>query len=265
LTYVEFLSVVACSGFLIFGSWSDLKTREVSNWVWVVSLPVAAILTITRVFLTPDLLMLCAASVLASTALSFGMFEIGFFGGADAKALITLGVALPLFPAFSRPILGLFHPFFPLVVFVNSFLLSLVSIMYVLGRNAYWRIQSRRSFFEGFEHESPLRKILTLVSGYKVALIEIRRSIHLIPIEDVAEKNGRPSRRLRVFVGAEEDRNVTIDRLSRYISTGLLPSQVWATPGLPMMVFITIAFFAALTFGDILFYAIHTMIGTIIR
>jgi len=34
--------------------------------------------------------------------------------------------ALPIF-------LGFFHLFFPLVVFVNSFLLSLVSIGYVLG------------------------------------------------------------------------------------------------------------------------------------
>lgn len=265
MTYVDLLSVVACSGFLIFGSWSDLKTREVSNKVWAVSLPVGTVLTIARVCLTPDLLMLCSLSVLVSVALSFGMFQIGFFGGADAKAMITLGVTLPVFPTFSWPILGFFHPFFPLVVFVTSFLLSLVSIGYVLGKNAHWRIQSRASFFEGFEHESPLKKILTLLSGYKVELFELKRSIHLIPIEDVIEMKGKPFRRLRVFVGAEEDRNVTIDCLSRYISTGLVPGQVWATPGLPMMVFITVAFFAALAFGDILFYAIHAMIGMIIR
>jgi len=242
-----------------------LKAREVSNKVWAISLPVGAVLTAARLWLTPDLLMLCSLSMLASVVLSFSMFEIGFFGGADAKAMITLGVTLPVFPAFSMPILGFFHPFFPLVVFVNSFLLSLVSIVYVLGKNAHWRMQSRQSLFEGFEHESSLKKILTLLSGYKVELLELKKSIHLIPIEDVVEMNGKPSRRLRVFVGAEEDRNVTIDCLSRYISTGLVPDQVWATPGLPMMVFITLAFFAALAFGDILFYAIHTVIGMIIR
>jgi hypothetical protein len=90
-------------------------------------------------------------------------------------------------------------------------------------------------------------------------LSDLRKRTELIPIEDVSENGKTPVRKMRVFVPAEEDRNVVLDRLEEYVSRGVVPTELWVTPGLPMLVFITIGFAATLVIGDILFYAIYSI------
>lgn len=257
--YLDALSAVACATFLIFGSWSDLRTREVSNKVWTISLPIVAIITAARIYLSIGQLLMYVISMSVSIAVSFAVFEIGFFGGADAKAMITLAVALPLYPEAFHPVLGYLHPFFPLIVFTNSFLMSLTSIAYVLVRNVVWKLHNDRPLFEGFEKEPFLKRLLVLLSAYKIQLSELRRRTELIPIEDVSENGGPSFRKMRVFVPAEEDRNVVLDRLEEYVSRGAIPTELWATPGLPMLVFVAVGFAATLVVGDVLFYAIYSV------
>jgi len=260
LVYLDSLSAIVCAAFLTLGSWTDLRTREVPDKVWAVSLPVASVITAIKIYLSSGLLILYVLSISLSIVVSLVIFEVGFFGGADAKAMISVGVALPLFPEIFRPVLGYFHPFFPLVVLTNSFLLSLLSIAYVVCRNLAWRLQTRHPFFSGFEQEPLSKKFLVLLSGYKVELAQLRKSIHLIPLEDVDESGEAPLRKMRIFVGAEEDRNVVVERLARHSSEGLVQSHVWATPGLPMMVFVSLGFLTALIIGDILFYVVYILV-----
>jgi len=260
LTHLDSLSTILCVAFLSYGSWTDLKTREVPDKVWALSLPVASVITTIKVYLSSGLLILYVLSISLSIIVSLVIFKVGFFGGADAKAMISMGVALPLFPEIFRPILGYFHPFFPLVVLTNSFLLSLLSIAYVVYRNLAWRLQTGLPFFSGFEREPLPKKFLVLLSGHKVELAQLRKSIHLIPLEDVDETGEAPLRKMRIFVGAEEDRDVVVERLARHSSEGLVQSHIWATPGLPMMVFVSLGFLTALIIGDILFYVIYILV-----
>jgi len=242
-----------------------LKTREVSNKLWALSLPIVAVITTIKIYLSSGLLFLYVISVSLSIVVSLAIFEVGFFGGADAKAMISLGVALPLFPDMFRPILGYFHPFFPVIVLTNSFFLSLLSIVYVVARNLAWKLHTRQPFFGGFEREPFLKKLLILFSGYKVELAALKKGVHLIPLEDVDEAGGTPLRKMKIFVGAEADRDIVVDRLEKYASRGVVPSQVWITPGLPMLVFISLGFVATLIVGDILFYAIFGMVRLALR
>jgi len=259
LTYLDSLATVVCLAFLILGSWSDLKTREVSNKLWAVSLPIAVAVTAVRIYASSGLLLLYVASISLSIVVSLAIFEVGFFGGADAKAMICLGVALPLFPDMSYPILGYFHPFFPIIVLTNGFLMSLLSILYVVAKNLDWKLHAREPLFRGFEREHLLKKLLIVFSGYRVELTELKQEIHLIPIEDVDEAGGTPLRKMRLFVGSEADRDSVVGRLEKYASTGLVPGTVWVTPGLPMLVFISFGFVASFVIGDILFYAIFSI------
>jgi len=260
IAYLDLLSIIVCIAFLVLGSWSDLKTREVSNKLWATSLPIVAIITAIRVYVSSGLLLLYVISIALSTVISLAIFEVGFFGGADAKAMICLGVALPLFPDIFRPILGYLHPFFPFIVLTNSFLISLLSIAYVVVKNLSWKLYARQPLFEGFEREHFMKKLLVLLSAYRVKLAELKKGIHLIPIEDVDEASGTPLRKITLFVGAEADRDAVVDRLEKYASNGVIRDQVWATPGLPMLVFISFGFIATLIVGDILFYAIFGMV-----
>lgn len=260
LTYLDSLTTMVCLAFLILGSWSDLKTREVSNKLWAASLPIVAVITVIRVYISSGLLLLYVISIALSIVVSLAIFEVGFFGGADAKAMICLGVALPLFPDIFHPILGYLHPFFPFVVLTNSFLISLLSIAYVVAKNLSWKLHARQPLFEGFEREHFLKKLLILFSAYRVELAELRKGIHLIPIEDVEEADGKPIGKIRLFVGAEADRDAVVNRLEKHVSNGVIRDQVWVTPGLPMLVFISFGFVASLVLGDILFYAIFSMV-----
>jgi len=260
IAYLDSLSTVVCAAFLILGSWSDLKTREVSNKLWAVSLPIVAVITVIKAYLSSGLLLLYVISISLSIAASLAILEIGFFGGADAKAMICLGVALPLFPDMFAPILGYFHPFFSFIVLTNSFLISLLSILYVVTMNIAWKLHARQPFFDGFQQEHFLKKLLILLSGYRVELAELKKRIHLIPIEDVEESDGTPLRKMRLFVDAEADRDAVVERLEKYASQGIVSSHVWVTPGLPMLVFIFFGFVASLVVGDILFYTIFTVV-----
>jgi len=260
IAYLDSLSTVVCIAFLVLGSWSDLKTREVSNKLWAASLPIVAIIAAIRAYISPGLLLLYVISIALSIIVSLAIFEVGFFGGADAKAMICLGVAMPLFPDMFRPILGYLHPFFPLIVLTNSFLISLVSIAYVIAENLSWKLHVRQPFFDGFEREHFMKKLLVLFSAYKVKLRELKKGVHLIPIEDVDESDGTPLRKITLFVGAEADRDAVVNRLEKYISNGAIPDQVWVTPGLPMLVFISFGLVASLVIGDILFYLIFGMV-----
>mgnify|MGYP001100241592 CR=1 FL=1 len=234
--------------FLLYASWSDLETREVSNWVWVLYAPVAFFLTILRYGLFNQDFIL---SFVVTLALSLTLFYAGGFGGADAKALICLSLALPIYPVdLLPPTLGVYLPFlFPLSVFINAVFLSLISVVYILVRNFLWKYRNKKKLFEGFEKESLGRKVLVLISGYKVNIATLEKKSYLIPLEDFAETE---EKRKLIAMPRDEEREEIVSKLLAAKRDGHLPSDVWATPGLPMLVFITVGFVVALFFGDIL-------------
>jgi hypothetical protein len=98
----------------LYASYSDYKTREVSNSVWILFAPPAFALTFAELFLFDF-------SALPFFGLCFGLtaafaiilFYAGGFGGADAKALMCLALALPFHPQelFPTPLSGDVSPF----------------------------------------------------------------------------------------------------------------------------------------------------------
>jgi len=60
---LEVLSLILCASFLTLGAWSDLKTREVSNRLWIVSLPIATVITAIKVDISQGLLTSYAISM----------------------------------------------------------------------------------------------------------------------------------------------------------------------------------------------------------
>ena len=238
--------------FLVYASWSDFETREVSNWVWAIFAPLALFLTALQYVLFPqDSLYSYVLPFVVTLALSLILFYAGGFGGADAKALICLSLALPIYPVdLLPPTLGVYLPFlFPLSVFINAVFLSLISVVYILVRNFLWKYRNRKKLFEGFEKESLGRKVLVLISGYKVNIATLEKKSYLIPLEDFAETE---EKRKLIAMPRDEEREEIVSKLLAAKRDGHLPSDVWATPGLPMLVFITVGFVVALFFGDIL-------------
>jgi len=64
-------------------------------------------------------------------------------------------------------------------------------------------------------------------------------------------ETGESRRRLLVFP-KDEEREAIVERILKAASEEKLEKEVWATPGLPMLIFITAGLIVALTFGDII-------------
>ena len=122
---IDTTAVLVSLFFLVVGSIWNLKTREVDDKVWLLYGPLGVALTAVRVVLDPSLLVLVGISFAIAFITSMGLFYFGLTGGADAKAIICLGLTLPLPPSSWLPLIGFsVHPFFPLVVVIMSFISS---------------------------------------------------------------------------------------------------------------------------------------------
>ncbi len=254
--------VLLCLVFLIYASWSDFKTREVSNWVWAIFAPLAFILTSLQFFIfAPGLLQGYVLSFVVTSALSITIFYAGAFGGADAKALICLSLALPFYPAdilqpYSSVVSPLSQMLFTITVFSNAVLLAALSVLYILARNLLWKQKTKKNLFEGFEKESKWRKILVLLCGYKVDIAELEKKEYLYPLEDFDENE-----RKLLVVPKDEDREEIVERIQKAKREGRLQNGVWATPGLPMLIFVTIGLIVALVYGDIVWVFVRSALG----
>jgi preflagellin peptidase FlaK len=243
---------IICLSFLIYASWSDYKTREVSNKVWIILGPLALALTAFQFFVfTPELLLTYVLSFTVTSALALAIFYSGGFGGADAKALICISLALPVYPSYLLPQpLGLFSPLFPLTIFTNSVLLGALSVFYALLHNLLWMARNRGGLFEGLETQSFGRKIVALFNGYKVKVSKLENG-HMYPLEEVyVNEKGERKRKLMVFP-KDEEREEIVARILENVKEKQVDGVVWATPGLPLLIFITAGLIIALAYGNI--------------
>ncbi|MFQ6064057.1 MAG: A24 family peptidase C-terminal domain-containing protein [Candidatus Bathyarchaeia archaeon] len=254
--------VFLCFVFFFYASWSDLERREVSNKVWVVLAPLAFALTFSQFLLfAPHMLQLYAFSFIVTSAVSVALFYAGAFGGADAKALICLSLALPAHPSnLLQPILGIVSPLFPITVFCNGVLLAALTVFYALTRNLLWKHRTGRKLFEGFEEQSKSRKILAVLCGYKVNIAELDKEKHSYPLEDVLiEETGETKRRLLVFPSDDKKEEI-LERISEAKEKGKIGKEVWVTPGLPLLIFITAGLIIAVVLGDMIYILLRLVL-----
>ena len=258
---LEVARIALSFAFLVYASWSDIKTREVSNKVWFLYAPSSLTLTLIEGLLYEDYNYWLSAgiSVALTFALAISLFYLGAFGGADAKAFMCLALAFPTYPKFSwNTHITRLHYLFPITIFTNSILLAALSIIYMLLRNFLWKLKKGRKLFEGLEKEPFWKKILTVLCGYKVSIEKLKEKDFYFPLEDVKENKDGVERFIVVFPG-DRERSGILARLEDYIEKGMIDRYIWASPGLPMLVFITLGFIVALFFGDLVWLLVSSL------
>ena len=255
--------------FLIYASWSDYKTREVSNTVWMVFAPLAFTLTFIQILIYDfSQLPFYGISFGLTTAFSLVIFYSGGFGGADAKALMSLALALPFYPqSLLRIPIGLptggvsliSHNIFPITVFSNSVLLAAATAIYMLARNLFWSMNKSNQLFQGELGKEPVsKKIMVLLTGYRIPIAKLREKWHLYPLEDINDDDN-PKRKI-ILLPKDEGREAIVERLSKAVEKERIQNSIWATPGLPMLIFITVGFIVALLFGDIVWIGVSYLL-----
>jgi len=254
---------------LTYASWSDYKTREVSNRVWAIYGPIAVVLSTAELLLfDPSKLILFGVSVGFTVGLAFLLFYSGAFGGADSKALMCIALALPFAPVilFSPILAGGLSPIsqviFPLTIFSNGVLFAAASGVYMVLHNIVWHKRSGEKMFTGtLADESIGKKIIVLITGYKVTIAKLKERWHIFPMEDTEDDGKNNLKRKLVVIPSDEQRDKIVERLSTAVQLGKIDTYVWATPGLPMLIFITIGLIVALLFGDMVWLLVRFVLG----
>ena len=244
--------------FLLYASWSDYKTREVSNKVWLLFGPIAFALTMTELleYSTSDLIAYGACFGLTA-GFAIVLFYSGGFGGADAKALMCLALALPFYPTrLLTPLTGevsvISKSYLPISVFTNSVLFAAFTAVALLFYNLAWRLRTHENLFQGdHRKESIGKKILVLLTSYKVPVEELKAKWHVYPMEDAERDHENLLRRRLIILPRDEGRTEVVERLDDAVKSGAIPNRIWATPGLPMLIFIFAGLITTLFFGDI--------------
>ena len=222
---------------LAYASWSDLRSREVGDAVWIVLVAATAPMVALEAYTGHLSLHLLLGSIAVSLALGAIIYLLGLFGGADAKALWCLGVALPTPPPSPARVMPV-SPIFTLSVFNNTVALAALTSIYALLRNlAYWAKGGR--LFDGLDE--PLhRRALAVLIGYKVSSSRVREGGFYFLMEEAVE--GRRRLRLGALLRAARTEEFVRDGLS---------GEVWVTPALPMIVYMLAGLIVALTVGDL--------------
>ena len=198
---------------LSYGAYTDLKTREASNKLWLLmGIMGAVLLTVER----PD-----AAETLTSIAISFPLALLLYIfgmGGADVKAMWGIALLSPLPPSFySLPLSPSPIFIFPLTVLINSlFVIIPLPLAFLIYNALKGDVEFPQCLF-----------------GYKMDANKAKNSF----VWSMEREDGRK--------GIMPVKNFDFDSAGN--------KRLWVTPQMPFLVFITVGFIISFIFGDILF------------
>lgn len=219
-------------------SYFDLKKRSVSDMLWVGFGAAAGIIYVFDFPSSYPQGVLTLTSIGLTAAISYGIYRLGFFGGADALALVTFSAILPLYDGSNGGFFGsaavslTFHPIAPLMVLTNAIILSVSQVILNLSRNVAYLSRHPGKLFEGLEHESTAKKIFATMVGYRSE----KPQQYAFSIE--RSTNGR-----REFDFALKPAETT-----QYETR----QGIWVTSAVPFLVYLTAGLIVMIFGGDIM-------------
>lgn len=230
INYYYFFKLIIALPFLIYACKIDLKERRVPNRLWKLMLAAFIPIIAVEFFLTQFNALIALIQFSIIFLLAYGLHFTGLWGGADAKALILLAVAFPVYPQmWFVPVLNQGFGILAFSTLSNAVIFSPAVVLYV--------------FLKNLKHGLRGGKLLHYFTGYRVD------ADHIPPFHNLLEyiNDGKIK---RVNRGIEPDNKMLAD-LRKAKDKGKV-DKVWVTPGLPFLVFITAGFTISVLVGDIL-------------
>ncbi len=230
--------------FLVWASRMDLRTRIVPNRIWKLFVISAAPFTIYELLFYPHPtleIFLALTQLFFVSGLALAFYYLGFYGGADAKALIVLSVLFPFYPEFG-PFPVLFRGIsFSFSTLANSVMFAPAFALYFLITNAV------REGLDGLR-ESPLYCFI----GRRVYADKIP------PHHSLLEYVDESGNFVRVKRAVEPDEEM-IRALKDARKRGEI-EKIWVTPQIPFIVFMTIGYAVSFFLGDMLSLLIASLL-----
>jgi len=205
----------------------DLKKRIVPNKIWLFAILMALPLNVYEYILLKYNLINPLLWIAFIFVISYAMYLFDFFGGADVKALVTLAIFFPAYPKFfCFPLLN-FHFSLAFATLSNSVIFASIILFFFLLKNL------KKEGLKNFK--------LVYFFGFKVKIEEIPKFYNLLQF---VTHEGEVQFTLK---GVEPSQEIIENLKSRGIK------EVWVTPALPFIVFITVGFILAVFIGNLIF------------
>lgn len=205
----------------------DLKKREINDLLWIGFAGLAVLL----LFVNPDfwlgLKTVGISMIVAPVALV--LWRFGIFGGADALCLIVLAGLAPMSTMTSSQVT-------PFTALTNAAVLTVIPIFVNLGRNTI-SIARGEDIFNGID-EPRLKKIIAMFVGYRT-------------------KNPKYSFCIEQTVDGKRHLDFSLKHAEK--ATFCSESDMWVTPGLPYVLYITGGFIIQILYGDLILSLIHSL------
>jgi Flp pilus assembly protein protease CpaA len=215
-----------------YAAYSDFKTREVDDLVWIIlcatSMP---FVLLQLVELERRALIAYVLSAYLAFLLGFTLSAFKLWGWADFLALACIGLTNP------PPSGGGYLSLLPSIsTLVNSLLVSCAYPLFLLAENSYLIAKGER-VFEGVEASLPIKVIAFFTLRNIPAQVYLQRR----NFYSLAERFEGGKRYITLRIGAEEE-----------AETKPLPSRVWVSPYMPFVTLLAIGYAIHLTAGCLL-------------
>jgi preflagellin peptidase FlaK len=250
------LSVLVMMG---IGSIQDIKRREIDDYVWFIALIPMALNVYTILIgasLVKPLLWGVELALLSGMGLLF--YRLGLFGGADAKALIAIGLAMPQPLAPFRSQIGLFG----ISVFDNGVVLAVVYAGLLALTNVF-KVFLNKNYL-GRYVDAPIRtKLGIILYAHKTTVDEyLRKSYKLFLAErPIVDTQGSVvfTPIYGVRLDSEEE---TVDEFMSLVNAGKinLKDELWVSQGLPLVTFMFLGIIITPFTGDLVFHFIKILL-----
>jgi len=219
--------IIAALFMLGLASVIDIKKREINDKLWIGFSVVAVLLLFASPNFWTELKTVALSIIVAPIALV--LWRFGIFGGADALCLIVLACIAPMSSIASSQIS-------PFTTLENASILTVVPLFINLGRNLV-SIQQGHDIFYGID-ESRLKKILAMFVGYRT-----KNPKHSFCIEQMVDGK----------------RHLDFSPKHAEKTSFCYGIDVWVTPGLPYVLYITGGFLIQIMYGDLILKLIHSL------
>lgn len=251
LLEVDVARTIIALATLGYASYMDLKTREITPWLWIIASLIALPFTAYEAWflVSKGYATFCILEIaLSAMALPFivYMYRKGLFGGADMLAYVFLMVDMPWYPiAFGlRSIIPI-----PLLTLFYASLVVGITVPFKMLKNLTskkFREHARELNLKGID----LIKFSATASAMTVK--EYLKKRFWFPLEILREEGDLVKRELRSHFNVEEEYEDHQKAIRELVNKGKVREEdiIFVTYGVPFVVFMFAGFIVSLVVGD---------------
>jgi preflagellin peptidase FlaK len=243
LLTLDIIRTAVAFAMLGYGSFKDLRTREIHDLLWVAGGGAGLVLDAYELFLGTLSLRQLAFSVGFMIAAGLVLGYLRLFGGADLLAFIALSVIHPRAPVYLQINWGWSPPFYAFTLISNTAFAGIVTPLVTLARNLS-TLGGGADLFERHRDVSVLRKAALMFTAVNVKLGDVRGPPYQYPLEETGGVV-----RLRPDIWDDEKAAEAFRDLDE---RGI--ERVWVSATLPYLVLITVGYLLSVVFGDVLLW-----------